>query len=527
MRKFFKVSMLFLMVFLTKFSNAQTSNFPQLKRTALWLKAHDVEYDTAGGNLVNYWGDVSTKGTNSMDSVFGGVQYVRTGLNMHPAVSYTTATQYVSAKGFQFGNPKSGEMFIVMQNKASSNLATTGQKLPIQSWGNTSGDELFWNNYNSYFGFGSSARKNWAWNSTSYATSGFDPLYPSLINISSKTNSWSYSQQTYVTGIPKQNNYATTSNTVFWNTSVATTSKLGNGFIGDIYEVIVFDTALNLTERRKVRTYLSVKYGMMMDSIHYASDGAVIFNPASVGTQKYQVFTIGRDDAMGLNQKQSGGNDDVDGTGLIIGIGSLAGINEENTSTFTTDKSYFSWSHNFLAPSYRTSLIGPTGVSVNNRITRIWKATEVGSMGKVTVALPAALSFGDTVYMVVSTDSSFSSADKFVMGILKQVDGVNYYVFEYDFSNGDHFTFATDVKAPGGVATGLAWWFAGDKGVFADNKGKAYRWQDLGPNGLDVKQTSSANRPQVIVKNFNNALRFSGAQNLGSSAGLYKLNTYL
>jgi gliding motility-associated-like protein len=525
MRKFLKVSMLLLMVCLAKFSIAQNSNFPQKKRTALWLKAHEVEYDTAGGNVVTYWGDESTKGTNSMDSVYGGVQYVRSGLNMHPAVSYTTASQYVSAKGFQFGNPKSGEMFLVMQSKASSNLATTGQRYPLLNWGVASGDEYTWNNYNTYNGFGSSARKNWAWNSTTYSTSGYDPLYPSIINISSKPNSWAYSQQTYVTGIPKQHNFSTTSNTVYWNTSLAAPSKLGNGFIGDIYEVIVFDTALNLTERRKVRTYLSVKYGMMMDSIHYSSDGAVIFNPASVGTQKYQVFSIGRDDAMGLNQKQSGGNDDIDGTGLIIGIGNLAGINEENASTFTTDKSFFSWSHNFLAPSYRTSLAGPSGISVNNRITRIWKATEVGSMGKVTVALPSAMSFGDTVYMVVSTDSSFSSADKFVMGVLKQIDGVNYYVFEYDFSNGDYFTFATDVKAPGGVASGLAWWFAGDKGVFADNKGNVYRWQDLGPNGLDVKQNSAANRPKIVVKNFNNALRFSGSQTLGSSIGLYKLNT--
>ena len=104
--------MLFLMVCLAKFSIAQNSNFPQKKRTALWLKAHEVEYDTAGGNVVTYWGDESTKGTNSMDSVYGGVQYVRNGLNMHPAVSYTTASQYVSAKGFQFGNPKSGEMFL-------------------------------------------------------------------------------------------------------------------------------------------------------------------------------------------------------------------------------------------------------------------------------------------------------------------------------------------------------------------------------------------------------------------------------
>ncbi len=108
---------------------AQTG-FPQQKRTGLWLKSSDVEYDTAGGNVVTYWGDGSAKGTNSMDSVFGAVKYVRKGLNMHPTVTYDVTGQYLQSKGFQFGSPKSGEMFIVMQNKAGSNLATTGQKFP-------------------------------------------------------------------------------------------------------------------------------------------------------------------------------------------------------------------------------------------------------------------------------------------------------------------------------------------------------------------------------------------------------------
>ena len=50
-------SIVMLMLLLTgNYAFAQTG-FPQQKRTGLWLKSSDVEYDTEGGNVVTYWGD--------------------------------------------------------------------------------------------------------------------------------------------------------------------------------------------------------------------------------------------------------------------------------------------------------------------------------------------------------------------------------------------------------------------------------------------------------------------------------------
>lgn len=119
-----------------------------------------------------------------------------------------------------------------------------------------------------------------------------------------------------------------------------------NYFNGAISEIVIYTTSLSALDRQRIESYLALKYGRTLDQTtptnYIASDGATIMWNATTGaTFKANIAGIGRDDASGLNQKQSVSGNSANE--VVIGLGSIAATNAANSNTFGADKTFMTW----------------------------------------------------------------------------------------------------------------------------------------------------------------------------------------
>ncbi len=107
--------------------------------------------------------------------------------------------------------------------------------------------------------------------------------------------------------------------------------QIGNGYDeslnGKVSEFLFFNRKLSNPEIIQQMSYLAVKYGVTLQKTDYlASDSTTIWNYTQNPDYSAFVLGIGRDDVMGLYQKQSMGVNDQ----LIIGLGAEYNTNEIN-----------------------------------------------------------------------------------------------------------------------------------------------------------------------------------------------------
>ncbi len=111
----------------------------------------------------------------------------------------------------------------------------------------------------------------------------------------------------------------------------------------NLYEVIFFEKTLGKKFLKQIHTYLAIKYGISLTKTEYVnSSGEVIWKATQNQTYSYRPTGIGRDDANGLNQLQSGNAED---SFLSIAKGSFHKLNDHNDYRLE-DKSYAIWSDN-------------------------------------------------------------------------------------------------------------------------------------------------------------------------------------
>lgn len=91
-----------------------------------------------------------------------------------------------------------------------------------------------------------------------------------------------------------------------------TTLKIGSQsdslkFKGKVAEIIVYDRRLDKKQRRKVESYLAIKYGIPLheSSAYVSSTGDSIWYSKDHTEYKHRVSLLGRDDESGLYQKQT------------------------------------------------------------------------------------------------------------------------------------------------------------------------------------------------------------------------------
>lgn len=193
-------------------------------------------------------------------------------------------------------------------------------------------------------------------------------------------------------------------NSRFW---IGRSEFFGPSFNGDVLEIMMFSERKTDSDRKKIESYLSIKYGInpglfpvpAISLPHVPgelvdSDGIALWNNTISNGYTYNVAAIGRDDSTGLNQKQSKSIDPE--SFLTIGLRDIYTTNALNTNTFTNNKDYLVWGSNLL-PLTEMALpiqvnLGSSLVTTSTRVTnRTWKFVERATtdVGIVKISLPA------------------------------------------------------------------------------------------------------------------------------------------
>ncbi len=223
--------------------------------------------------------------------------------------------------------------------------------------------------------------------------------------------------------------------------------------VGDILEIITYDARNTDADRRKVETYLALKYGITLGvnstSLDYVnSDGTTIYTAAA--GYNTNIAGIGRDDKSELNQKQSKTEYTMDD--VTMGLTTIEATNSANTSTFAGDKRFLIWGHNNAVltqtPPVIVDLSSDITPLLNSKvdfigINRVWKVVESGGdVGTVKVSVPKAVIAatinppGDFL-MFISDSPVFSPAAEYrIMNLIGENLETN-----YDFNGTKYITF--------------------------------------------------------------------------------------
>lgn len=233
----------------------------------------------------------------------------------------------------------------------------------------------------------------------------------------------------------------------------------------------------NSQDMKKIHSYMAIKYGFTLDNAslsgsYIASDGTVTYDDANYWNH---ITGIGMDDCSALDQKQSFSQV----IGAMVKISNdttgLAASNDENTVSFTADKSFLVFGDNNKALTWTASdnIASPAGIGSLIRLNRVWHVKETGTVGTVYLQVPSNSSAAttklpnvgsNTMYLIVSASTS-NGTFKSPKAIIEMVPTGTELYATYDFADGDYYTFATSgscavgISGPAGITDGLTTWY--------------------------------------------------------------------
>ncbi|NEQ45429.1 MAG: DUF4347 domain-containing protein [Leptolyngbya sp. SIOISBB] len=213
---------------------------------------------------------------------------------------------------------------------------------------------------------------------------------------------------------------------------------------GQIAEILIFNDDLTDLERRKVETYLAIKYGTTLGTDYTSTAGTVIFDTDGVNNNyANDIFGIGIDNTSTLNQAQSRSIN----TDSIVTIGGASDLANGEFLIVGNDDG----NANFAAAS--TNI--PTDYL--QRLNRIWQAAETGEVGTVNVSFDLTglgynLANINDFALLIDTDTDFSNAAVFTGG--RTLNGNVVTFIGVNFANGNTFTLATNA-VPNAAPTDL------------------------------------------------------------------------
>ncbi|MDP9959601.1 hypothetical protein [Chryseobacterium lathyri] len=243
----------------------------------------------------------------------------------------------------------------------------------------------------------------------------------------------------------------------------------GNGsdndsFRGSIGETIIYGAgSLTETERRRVDSYLAIKYGLTLGRTatnHYlSSTESVVWNGGENASFNNNIFGIGRDDISALHQKVSNSVN----SGTILTIATDNDFVSENLAASRTaisdDQEFLiTGDNNIVALPMQTVNLGNGNAKI---IQREWLLQRTGTMD--TVYFQADLSAYESqfynpnvAYMIIADDANFTVNRILVQG----TKTTGKWVFNHDFNTENtkrYITFGTLENAvcykPGAIAT--------------------------------------------------------------------------
>jgi uncharacterized repeat protein (TIGR01451 family) len=437
---------------------------------ALWLKANAGTSSTTDGTAINLWADQTLLGNDAAQAT-GSLQpeyMANSGLfNFNPSVDFNPSARLqadISATAAWGSND--GTVYVIY-NQETGTLTWRN----LVDFGTSALDSN-----NPQFGMTpSNVIGSWDDNGSAQTDSTF-------VVVNGETRMAGYDFDNNVLGGQKFHFDGRVANagalkkigpTIGNFLNIGGDPQLGEYMLGQIAEVVVYQTQHDAATRQKVQSYLALKYGITLDITdndgtivegdYVTTGGAKAWDKTANSSYHNDVAGIGRDDAEALYQKQSKSlaTDDI----ITMGIGPVTTSNVANTGVFTSNLSYLVWGNNNASATTTTALNVATCAAPgqsDQRINRVWKVQETGALGKVYVqaALSAGFNANLGVYMMVSTDPTFATYTSVPMTKNGAV-----YDTSYNFTSGDYFTFAGNTTAPANLCTDgnkyINWWNVG------------------------------------------------------------------
>jgi len=230
----------------------------------------------------------------------------------------------------------------------------------------------------------------------------------------------------------------------FGDTRFLSNGSDNGGFTGHIGETIIYGAGnLTTTERRKVDSYLAIKYGITLGQVntqHYLdADGNMVWNGGTNTTYNNNVFGVAREDIGLFEQKVS--NSVNTGTILTVATGNDF-VNPNNTvsrTSFANDKTYFLLGDNNNVTTTLSS-IAVNGFTGGLRIPRVWLAQRTNTSGAMYFAADlsaygAGFGSGYPVKMIIADNAAFTSNVVSVPGTYDATTGK--WVHSYNFDSGN------------------------------------------------------------------------------------------
>ncbi|MDB5256093.1 MAG: hypothetical protein JWM14_788 [Chitinophagaceae bacterium] len=217
-------------------------------------------------------------------------------------------------------------------------------------------------------------------------------------------------------------------------------------YTGLLSEVIVFNNSLTAANLNKVNTYLAIKYGLTLGNtaspISYThSLGTSIWNASS--TYQNDLAAIGRDDRSELDQRRSISveTDNMTDIALVDNGGSQGAPN-----AFDNDREFFIIGNNDGSRAFSPTDVD--GATILNRLSRVWKVQETGTVGNVLVAvnlstIPTPIIGSDLRLLIDRDNDGFADNDVTPQAADSYNAGTKTVYFTTDMSSGDLFTIGT------------------------------------------------------------------------------------
>ncbi len=457
----------------------------------LWLKADDGTNTTTNGGSTTSWNDLSGNAHNATGT--GDAKYNSHWSNFNPALDFTGTVDPISGNVTRT-NGTASTLFVVAEQTSSN----SDNLLDFGTFTQSLTGAAYSHNLNNF---------NLTLN---------QKLIVSASDQGSTSGATVYENGNLI------HTYASKARNTSWTSNSYTIGDNGPGFVannnsldGHIAEVIYFDQQLSATDQQKVESYLGIKYGITLDNTaggtagdYLASDGTTLWDASTNSTYHHDVAIIGRDDLSELNQKQS---KSANGDAIIsIGLGSIAADNTSNANNFTVNYSFMLIGNDNGATHKAGANTSDLPSDTRERISRIWKVRETGTVGNVEIQFDlTSLGYStnlDDFQLIISNTATMAS------GTVTSASSINSNVVSFtniDLADGQFFSLATKRQAPGAVSQDISLWLKADEGTNTTTQGAGITsWNDQSGEAQNASGTGNAVYNTNWV-NFNPAITFS------------------
>ncbi len=292
----------------------------------------------------------------------------------------------------------------------------------------------------------------------------------------------------------------------------STSGGVKNAFLrGLIPEIILYNRELSDTERKKVETYLAVKYGISIDQTaersYVLSDDTVIWT-ATDNDYDCNIFGIAKDSGSSLDQrisKSQTSHAGVDPAVLTISTDTDFTLTNSSHADTLGDFSAVMISNDCQTIGTQTTEMD-TDLFVE-RVTREWRLEKQGTTAPINMKFDGF----DSSWVLVTAPGAYGSDFSSNVDIIGKLND-NGEIYDVDIPSAKRFTLMK-LKSPGAVSKNLVLWLkADDNGGVTSDGSNVSVWTDQSGSGNDGTAVGSPVYRDMSDAwlNFNPSVAFDG-----------------